>query len=252
MRKAVVFTLVLLLAASAGWYFSSTGLGPASTTHPHVGAESSVPSASSTAKHQDLVPDGIPAPDDLAPQGLPSDAGATPRKASFQNAGRALPVKADASPQAASVAAALRTTQHSERVAALLPSAPFDPAAFEKNPAAYLNTVEPGRVFQCAQPRQDVPALVAEGARMLALTTGEKVRLKVRGAPWAPVSFTSFDMGTFSESQLNCVTVRADQEGLAAVTFVATPGTVNDCNILAGSPMASGQARFVVEIHAHE
>jgi hypothetical protein len=74
------------------------------------------------------------------------------------------------------------------------------------------------------------------------------VKLSVKAAPLSPVSFTSFDLGAFQESKLNSVTVQADKQGIAAVTFVATPGTLNDANILAGSPLSSGQVKFVVDI----
>ncbi|MBI3828861.1 MAG: hypothetical protein HY291_05060 [Planctomycetes bacterium] len=146
------------------------------------------------------------------------------------------------------MADALKKKDHPERLSALIPAKPFDKAAFEANPNAYLNTVEPGRCFLCAQPGKDVPALTAQTPRLSRIKQGESVKLTVKGTPLAPVSFTSFDLGTFAESKLNCVTVRADKDGVAAVTFVATPGALNDCNILAGSPLASGQAKFVVEI----
>jgi len=167
-----------------------------------------------------------------------------PEKPPVQNFGRAVPVKADASPQAASVAEALRTKQHPERLSALIPGERYAPA----RKAEFLRTVGPSRVFDVAQPGRDVPALKAVGTTFYRLKQGESVKLAVKGAPDGVVSWTAFDMGEFAESKLNCVTVQADKEGVATVTFVAAPGALNDCNILAGSPMASGMTKFVVEI----
>jgi hypothetical protein len=163
--------------------------------------------------------------------------------------GQARPVKGDSSLQAASVLEALRTGAHPERLSLLHPpQQPFDRAAFEADPAAYLNVVQPGRVFQTKQPGKAVPALTVVGSACQHVTQGGSVALTVKGAPNAPVTFTSTDMGAFAENKLNSVSVRADDAGVAKVTFVAAPGALNDVNIMAGSPMASGQALFKVDI----
>ena len=53
-------------------------------------------------------------------------------------------VKSDANPQAASVAEALATKTHPERLSpAILPD-PFDEAQYKANPQAYVNTIEHG------------------------------------------------------------------------------------------------------------
>ncbi|MCK6472735.1 MAG: hypothetical protein L6R28_13415 [Planctomycetes bacterium] len=160
----------------------------------------------------------------------------------------AVPVKADANPQAKSIAEALKTKTHPERLSAMLPPKAFDADAFARNPDLYTQAHEPGRVFQAAQPGRDVPALRAEGSRFHALKQGESAELVVRGKPGAPVSFTTFDMGTFAENKLSTVTVRADDKGLARATFVASAGAINDVNILAASPLASGDVSFKVEV----
>ena len=98
------------------------------------------------------------------------------------------------------------------------------------------------------QPAENVPALTVLGDGYYRVKQGETVKLTAKGAPLAPVTFTSTDLGAFDESKLSSVTVRADDKGVAMVTFVATPGTLNDVNILAGSPLASGQARFKVDV----
>jgi len=159
---------------------------------------------------------------------------------------RALVVKAGENPHAASVAEALREKNKPERLSMLIAPKPFDLAAFEADPEKYLATVEPGRVMQGRQPGRDVPALRAANGHQFRVEPNGKVALEVKGAQRAPVTFVSADMGTFEENRLNCVTVRADENGVARATFVATHGADGDVNILAGSPMASGQVRFTV------
>lgn len=130
----------------------------------------------------------------------------------------------------------------------MLPPKPFDRAVFEADPAKYLNVSEPGRCYQSAAPGKDVPVLTAQSPLSSRIKQGESIRLTVKCAPLAPFSVSSFDGGAFAESKLSSVTVRADKEGIASVTFIATPGTLNDCRILGASPLCSGQTRFVIEI----
>ena len=177
-----------------------------------------------------------------------ASAAAHPPRLPLEDGGHSQAVQGDRNAQTAAIRETLLTGKHPERVSALLPPKPFDRAAFEADPAPYLNLVEPGRVFQAAQPAKDVPELSTQSPAMTRIARNGEVSLTVKGAPLAPVSFTSFDMGTFKENRLNCITVRADKTGVASVTFVGSAGAINDCNILAGSPMASGQVRFTVTI----
>ena len=159
------------------------------------------------------------------------------------------PVNGKSSAQAESVLEALKTRTHPERLSLMHPpEKPFDKAAFEADPAAYLNVVEPGRVFQTEQPSKEVPALTVVGSAYKRAVQGDSVVLTVKGVALAPVTFTSTDMGAFAENKLNSVTVRADDQGVAKVTFVAASGALNDVNIMVGSPLASGQAQFKVDI----
>ena len=61
-------------------------------------------------------------------------------------------IKPDANPQVKAVVEAIRQGNHPERVSVLVRPQPFDAKAYQTNPAAYLEVVEPGRVFQTAQP----------------------------------------------------------------------------------------------------
>lgn len=155
------------------------------------------------------------------------------------------PIARDANPMVASVAEALRSGDHPERLSAMVVPAEFDQRAFNENPNAYLNTVEPGRVWQPAQPREGVPQARAISPEHVEVLQGEPIALKVQAVPGAPVTFTSFDLGAFS-NRLTSITVAADQEGIAVANYTGTPGTFNENNILAASPLTSGQVRFSV------
>lgn len=157
------------------------------------------------------------------------------------------PVKADANPQVVSVAEALKSGKHPERLTSLIVPQPFDQKKYESEPQAYLNIAEPGRIWQVAQPGKDVPRLIYRSERYQEAEQGQGVRLKVQAIKNAPVTFTSFDLGAF-QNQLTTVTVKANEDGLAQATFTGTPGTIGAVNILAGSPMTSGQLKFQVNV----
>ena len=156
-------------------------------------------------------------------------------------------VPADKNPQVESVVEALREQRAPERLSVLSRPRAFNLEAFKANPGEYLNVVEPSRVFQSAKPGPGVARLRSLTPGIREITQGESVTLRVSAPAGAPVTFTSFDAGAF-DNDLTSITVQADATGIAEAKFVATPGTIQDVHILAGSPLASGQARFVVNI----
>jgi hypothetical protein len=156
-------------------------------------------------------------------------------------------IKADANPQVQAVVAAIRQGNHPERVSAMMRPRLFDAKAQQADPAAYFEVVEPGRVFQTAQPGPGVPRLAAAGNTFHQVAQGQAARLRVQAPAGAPVSFTAFDGGQF-DNQLSSITVRADARGVAETRLLATSGTIEDLNVLAGSPLASGQVKFVVNV----
>lgn len=164
------------------------------------------------------------------------------------NYGRVVPVKVDGNPQAASVLEALKTGRNPERLTAMLPAPPFDKEKFLADPQSYLREIVPGRCQQCAEPSPTTPALQSVGPRFHNMLQGETVTLTVKSAPKSPVNFVSMDTGSFRESNLPCVSVQADEQGLASATFVASAGALNDVNILVASPMASHQVAYKIEI----
>ncbi|QDV42556.1 hypothetical protein Enr13x_24040 [Stieleria neptunia] len=150
-------------------------------------------------------------------------------------------------PNVASVIEAIETGLHPERLTPNILPAPFDEDAYMRNPQAYLDIAEPGRVYQSAQPGLNVKSVGPVGRNRHTIKQLESVRLKVKAAPNYPVTFTSFDLGAF-ENKLPTITVAAGEDGIASAEFTGTEGTVNDVTILAASPMASGRVHFVVTI----
>ena len=149
--------------------------------------------------------------------------------------------------QVASVAEALKNTKYPERLSPLIQPKLFDRAQFEKDPQAYLNVIEPGRVFQSKNPDAGVVAIQRISEAFVTITQNEKTVLKVKGLPNLPVSFTSFDLGAF-QNKLTAITVQADKDGIAEATFIGTEGTIADCNILCSCPETSGRIKFVITI----
>lgn len=123
----------------------------------------------------------------------------------------------------------------------------FNLAAYKRDSQSYLNSVEPGRVFQGAQPGEGVPVIKRVSSRKQKMLQGESVRLQVGVPAGAPVTFTSFDLGAF-QNKLTSISVAANSEGIAEAVFTATSGTIAEVSILAASPMASGRVRFEVYI----
>lgn len=148
-------------------------------------------------------------------------------------------------PQAKSVAEALRTGTHPERLSPLIPARPFDRAAFLANPDDYLSVAEPGRVFQAAPAGANVPALIALTPRRVYVDQGSAVNLSVHAEAGMPVTFTSFDGGLFGNGYVS-QTVVASADGKALVSFRGVEGTIASTQVLASSPTCSGQARFTV------
>lgn len=172
---------------------------------------------------------------------------AEPAEADPFGIGMIQPIPITANAHTASLEEAFTTGIHPERWTAMVKPKPFDKAVFLEDPQTYLNTIEPGRVYETAQPAPGIRELKAVGPNHRRVYQGEFVTLTVNGAPKAPVTFTSFDTGEF-DNRLPSITVQSDGRGIASVKFYGTPGTVEDVNILAGSPEAWGQARFLVVV----
>jgi hypothetical protein len=156
-------------------------------------------------------------------------------------------VAADLNANTRSVAEARKSGKNPERLSAMFMPEAFDKAKFEANPQAYLDVVEPARVYQTAEPGMKVVQLQAKDYYVVPMVAGGSVDLVVVGTPKAPVTFTAFDGGVF-QNQLNSVTVRSDEKGEARATFMATRGTIENVRVVAGSPLASDQVHFDVKV----
>lgn len=164
-------------------------------------------------------------------------------------------VKPDANDQVAAVAEAIKNRQsdpnaYARAVSTLAESEAFDPTKYESDEdyrSDYLNTPQPSRVFQTAQPGPGVPRLRRMTPPYQEVVQGEPTQLKVRAIPGAPVTFTSFDLGRF-ENELTSITVEADAAGFAEAGFWGPSGTIDDANILVASPVTSGQVKLIVHI----
>ena len=217
---AVISVAAVITLGLAGWLaFRSGAAGTASTGDPA----------------QPAAPRSAVAPASTAPSAPASTA--TPSIAPS--------VRPDLNANVASVAEAARTGKYPERLSPLMAPKPFDPATFAANPQAYLDVVEPERVFQSAEPGVDVPVLSAKGTASYEIPVGGSCTLAVVTKPGAPTTFTALDLGTFQNS-LTSITVVADAQGVASATYSASGGVIADAQILAGSPGASGQVKFHV------
>lgn len=154
-------------------------------------------------------------------------------------------VRPDLNANVASVAEAARTGKFPERLSPMIAPKPFDPAAFATNPQAYLDIIEPGRVFQTAAPGLNVPVLRSKGTASYEIPVGGSCTLAVITAPMSPVTFVTLDLGTFPNS-LTAITVQANAEGEASTVYTASGGVIADVQVMAGSPAASGQVKFHV------
>lgn len=207
------------------------------------------PLAAATSPGAVSVPTALPdTPNSATNSAVPVAHGAAKAAVSEVNPyGVTQPVAGDLNPNVRSVVEAAQSGKHPERLATLIAPAPFDAQRFAANPQAYVDVVEPGRVFQSAQPGADIPVLRSLSSTNLTMAQDGQVVLRVRTQPLAPVTFTSFDLGRFS-NQLVSQTVLADAHGVAATMFSAGPGTIDGVHVLAGSPMASGQVRFDIHV----
>lgn len=191
-------------------------------------------------------------PTDIAPHGDPDHSVADARDSkpsgpTLGDPGRSPLHPLDENPHVRSVAAALRSGRHPERLSSFIQPKPFDKEAFLQDPQSYLETIEPGRVYQSAQPGEGVRRIRRLSPRYQRVIQGETVTFRVQIEPGMPVTFHSARLGQF-ENKLSTQTVRADDQGIAEVQFTATPGTRGDIDVLAASPTSSHQARFVVHV----
>jgi hypothetical protein len=151
--------------------------------------------------------------------------------------------------QILSVQEALRNPQAFPQRLSLNANIPdFDRAAYLANPAAYCAEHVPARCFQAAQPGPGVKRLQSQSAYFLPCRQDQEVELVMQAEPFMPVTFTATHGGTFAESRLLSVTVRADSRGIATATFRPGTGVIADAPVFAASPSSLGVVKTVVNV----
>lgn len=124
---------------------------------------------------------------------------------------------------------------------------PFDAERFAADPDSYLAEVDGRRVLQTAQPGVTVPQLAPHSPRRMTVSPDGTATLRVRTAPLAPATFSSFDGGTFTNGR-STISVRADDDGIATTRWRPSAGTVNIARVTVASPSASGRVMFSLTV----
>ena len=125
---------------------------------------------------------------------------------------------------------------------------PFDRQAYTADPQAYLDQIRPARVFDPAQPADDVTPLEYMSPAFTNILQDEQVQLRVKADPGSPVAFYTPQTAWFEESLLSSVTVAANDEGIATATLKAGGGSVGLVDVMAASPVHSRQIQFRVKV----
>jgi len=123
----------------------------------------------------------------------------------------------------------------------------FDEQKYRENPKTYLDKIRPGRVFKPKQPGQGVRPIAAESNRFVTILQNESVNLIIQASPNAPVTFYTPDGGEFG-NRLKSISIAANENGIAEVTYRAVSGVAGLIEILGASPLHSGQVKFTVKV----
>ncbi len=129
---------------------------------------------------------------------------------------------------------------------------PFDEEYYLANKETYLGQSVPARVWQTAVASEETPVLLGLGRYyIVSYSPTYKKTLSVVGAPFAPVTFHVIGMSAalsdlVDYSTKSSITVEADENGSASVFFC--PKQRGRFVVLVGSPKASGQVRYVLEV----
>ncbi len=236
-RDWVVICVCVLAVGAWGWWMFRAGPRRVDVVRPE-------PQRVSRDEFVEVGGIRRPASDVMRSEPLVADRKEVPTE---QDYGKFPLIPKDVNVHVKSVAEAIRTGTHPERLSSLVLPKPFDAAVYAANPDAYLNVVEPGRVWQPAQPAPNVPRLAPLTALHFTVEQGQPTTMRVQSVAGAPVTFSTFDGGAF-DNQLTSITVRANDKGVAQARFTGTTGVIHDVNILAASPMNSGQLKYIANV----
>lgn len=179
---------------------------------------------------------------------LDLDAQRTRYLASLPKTGRAPAVSLDANPTVAKLGEELRENPglHPSK-SPLVAAEPFDRAAYQKDPQAYLQLTRPGRVFQSLRPGADVVAIAPLTPIYQEIVQGESVAMSVTAEPGMPVTFHTQQLGEF-ENRLKTISVAANDQGVARATYQAVTGVRGLVRVMAASPVHSQRVDFTVKV----
>ncbi len=199
-----------------------------------------------TGRVRSVTMGGVPRPASDWPAGRSSLSPADETMMAVALRPRVRPLQPDANAAAASVHEAASGLSHPQRLSPMVMPKPFDRKAYRADSDSYLSVHEPGRIWQSAQPGDGVPVLERVGRRFEIVRQGESLRLRVKTEAWMPVTFASFDLGTF-DNGLTVITVAAGDDGVAETAFHGA-GVVGHVHILAASPVAAERVAFEVRV----
>jgi hypothetical protein len=169
-------------------------------------------------------------------------------KSPFRHPGTAPAVPKEANADVSGLYAELdKEKPNKAAVSSLFAPEPFDQKKYEADKQAWLTQIRPGRAFDPAQPSPEVKPIASASKTFQQVVQGEKVLLSVKAEPGSPVTFYTPQVGEFS-NRLTSQSVEASPEGIATATFTATAGTQGLVDILAASPVNSGQLKYRVRV----
>lgn len=251
-RRTLAFTSVVVASASAVFLFVRlrTGEEPrfASSQSMQVNRDMPVEIGGIRRPSADIAATGVASSKELETARRVSQSGELhTQQVSGLVAPRSISITRETNAAAAALIDAYANGTNPERLTPTVLPAAFEPQSYESNPSVYLDSAEPGRVWQTAQPGPGVTPLRRRGDASLKMRQFESVRLAVRAKPGVPVSFTAFDGGVFDNS-LPMISIAADSDGTATAVYTAASGVVEEVKILAGSPLHSGHVEFIVNV----
>ncbi|MEQ1826761.1 MAG: hypothetical protein ABL921_12480 [Pirellula sp.] len=248
--------LLALIGIGIGAWLHNDGIRPSTTDPDSLANQDSNTSESTTSQGSLSFPKGWTVYGGIARPSTDvrvsyQDDKKKPRKKIYKLEGPRPKLNVNANAETAQIAEALSGKRDPSTLSSSIVPTSFNKAQFDANKEAYATeyakNIEPGRVFVTAQLGDGVPVLRSDGGRFHRVNQGERVRLKVDAPAGAPIAFSSMKSGQFI-NQLSSITVVADQNGKAEALFTASSGTIGEIPILAASPVASGQIRFVVSV----
>lgn len=148
---------------------------------------------------------------------------------------------------------AARTGESPEQLSLMHRETPFDEIAYRSNPEPYLNRIVPSRIRETARSNSDAPELEPLGVPWATIAPGKTQTFQVKIPAGAPATWFSPHGGIVhsidgERGGLDCLTTQADAEGIASVSWKASPDCTDLATLLVASPLAKGQFRFNIQV----